>query len=227
MVQVNPAQPITEKYDVLLAVQPSTLGPEEMNNFVTAVENGQPTAIFEDPLPVFASNVPGTLMPRRPPGGMESMMMGMRPQPKGDIRPLWSLLGVDFFASGVVWQDYNPYPKTSQFPKEFVFVDKGEGNAEPFGTESNISSGLQQVLFPFPGAANKLNASPMKFAPLAMTGDKTGTVSMGEVMQMTPFGPRGLNENRRLMPTSGRICISRGNYGQDQAPPPGSAREGR
>ena len=62
VVQVNPSQPITEKYDVLLAVQPSTLGPEEMNNFLAAIDNGQPTAIFEDPLPYF-SNLPGTMMP--------------------------------------------------------------------------------------------------------------------------------------------------------------------
>jgi ABC-2 type transport system permease protein len=220
VVQVNPAQPISEKYDVLLAVQPSTLGPDEMNNFIAAVENGQPTAIFEDPLPVFAANVPGTLMPKRPPGGMEAMMMGMRAQPKGDIRPLWSLLGIDFMASNIVWQDYNPYPKTSQFPKEFVFIDKGEGNAEPFGTESNISSGLQQVLFPFPGAASKLNASPadLKFAPLAVTGDKTGAVAMGEVMQMTPFGPRGLNENRRLAPTSAQYVLAAEITGKIKAP---------
>jgi ABC-2 type transport system permease protein len=208
VVQVNPAQPITEKYDALLAVQPSTLGPEEMNNFIAAIENGQPTAIFEDPLPVFASNVPGTSMPRRPPGGMEAMMMGMRAQPKGDINRLWQLLGIDFLANDVVWQDYNPYPKSAHFPKEFVFVDKGEGNPEPFGSQSNISSGLQQILFPFPGAANKLNASPMKFTPLAVTGQQTGIVAMSEVLQMTPWGPRGLNENRRLMPTFAEYVLA-------------------
>ena len=49
VVRVDPGKPITEKYDVLLAVQPSSLGPEEMNNFVAAVAAGQPTAIFEDP----------------------------------------------------------------------------------------------------------------------------------------------------------------------------------
>lgn len=111
-------------------------------------------------------------------------------------------------ANDIVWQDYNPYPKSSQFPKEFVFVDKGEGNNEPFGSQSNISSGLQQILFPFPGAATKLNASPMKFTPLAITGEKTGTVPMAEVMQMTPWGPRGLNENRRLLPTFSQYVLA-------------------
>ncbi len=59
VVKVDPSKPISEKYDVLLAVQPSTLGPEEMNNFVAAVAAGQPTAIFEDPAPML-SNVPAT-----------------------------------------------------------------------------------------------------------------------------------------------------------------------
>jgi ABC-2 type transport system permease protein len=210
VVQVNPAQPITEKYDVLLAVQPSSLGPEEMNNFVAAVENGQPTAIFEDPLPYFSS-VPGTIMPKRPPGGMEAMFMGSRPQPKGDIRLLWNLLGVDFMANDVVWQNYNPYKKAGFFPKEFVFVDKDEDkeHAQPFGTEDNISLGLQQVLFPFPGAVGKLNASPMNFIPLANTGKKTGLVRVAEVMQMSPFGGRGeLNEDRRQMPTFGEYTLA-------------------
>ena len=52
--------------------------------------------------------------------------MGSRPQPKGDIRMLWNLLGVDFMANDVVWQNYNPYKKAGFFPKEFVFVDKDE-----------------------------------------------------------------------------------------------------
>jgi ABC-2 type transport system permease protein len=220
VVQVNPAQPITEKYDVLLAVQPSSLGPEEMNNFIAAVESGQPTAIFEDPLPVLANSVSGTMMPRRPPGGMESMMMGMRPQPKGDINRLWALLGLDFYARGVILQDYNPYPKTTQLPKEFVFIDKGEGNPEPFGTASNISMGLQQVLFPFPGSMKKLNISDFKYMPLAITGDNTGTVAIQEVLQMSPFGPRGLNESRRPVWTAEQYVLAAEIEGKIKPPQP-------
>ena len=40
VVQVDPASPITEKFDVLLAVQPSSLGPEQMKNFIAAVRGG-------------------------------------------------------------------------------------------------------------------------------------------------------------------------------------------
>ncbi|MFM8536515.1 MAG: Gldg family protein, partial [Planctomycetaceae bacterium] len=52
VVQVDASSPITERFDVLLAVQPSSLGPEQMVHFVEAVRSGQPVAIFEDPLPV-------------------------------------------------------------------------------------------------------------------------------------------------------------------------------
>ncbi len=51
VVQVDPTNPIQDQYDVLLAVQPSSLGPQQMGHFIAAVKAGQPTAIFEDPMP--------------------------------------------------------------------------------------------------------------------------------------------------------------------------------
>ncbi len=53
---------------MLLAVQPSSLGPEQMKNFIAAVKSGQPTAIFEDPFPRLPPNVPGTSRPSVRPG---------------------------------------------------------------------------------------------------------------------------------------------------------------
>jgi len=209
LVQVDPHQPITEKYDALLAVQPSSLGPEEMDNFLAAVRNGQPTAIFEDPAPMFEPGVPATSAPRMPPGGMNNMFMmrQQQPLPKGDIGKLWRLLGVDFADDKIIYQNYNPYPNTAQvFPPEFVFVDKGagasqKGSFEPF-SDDPATKGLQHVLFPFPGAVSKLHASQLEFKVLARTGQRTGTVRFGDLMQFGPFGPRGgLNPARRHEPT--------------------------
>ncbi len=205
LVKINPAKPITEKCDVLLAVQPSTLGQDEMNNFAAAVGDGRPTLIFEDPCPTFAGNVPATSAPRQPPGGMNPMMMQMQPPVKGDLNKLWNLLGIDIVPNQIVWQSYNPYPKLSLFAqnKEFVFVDAGCGAKEPFSATDPIASGLQQVLFPFPGYITKLNVSNLDFTPLVRTGEKTGTVVYGEIMQSSPFGARGeLNPDRRQIPTS-------------------------
>ena len=59
----------------------------------------------------------------------------------------------------VVWQDYNPHPKL-ELPSEFVFIDAELGEADggvsrSFNQENPITSGLQEVLFPFPGALSK------------------------------------------------------------------------
>ena len=62
--QVNADQPIAEKFDVLLAVQPSSLSPEQMDNFVAVVKTGIPTAIFEDPFPYLAPGVTASTVRR-------------------------------------------------------------------------------------------------------------------------------------------------------------------
>lgn len=209
VVPVDPAQPITEKYDVLLAVQPSSLAQEQMTNFIAAVKNGQPTAIFEDPFPAFAGYVPATSAPKRP-QGMNPMMMQMNPamMQKGNIGELWNLLGVGFSGindsgsrpgSGkIVCQKYNPIPKLSNLPNEFVFVDSACGTKEPFNDRDPISSKLQHVLFPFPGYIAKVDGSSLQFTPLIQTGNKAGTVDYSTMVEMSPFGMGGgLNPDRR------------------------------
>ena len=54
-----------------------------------------------------------------------AMMMRQQAPPKGDIRPLWKALGIEFGATDIIWQNYNPYPKITEFDrnKEFVFVE--------------------------------------------------------------------------------------------------------
>jgi ABC-2 type transport system permease protein len=226
VIKVDPTKPITEKFDVLLAVQPSSLGSAEMDNFVAAVERGQPTAIFEDPAPVFGAGVPATSMPRQAPGGGNPMFGGQPPPPKGDISKLWQLLGIEFIPDQVIWQDYNPYPKASHFPREFVFVDNSCGARKPFDEQDEITSGLQHILFPFPGAVAKLNTSSLGFTRLVQTGEKTGTVAFQEIMQMGPFGPRGgLNPNRRQTSTASTYVLAAHIQGKVPLPPSGPDAE--
>ncbi len=224
VVEVDPAAPIKERYDVLLAVQPSSLTPESMENFLAAVRSGQPTAVFEDPFPLFAGNVPGTTAPKRPPGGPQAMMMGQRPEPKGDIMPLWSMLGVDFGADDVIWQGYNPYPKLSNLYEEFVFVDKGEDKgARPFSETDPVSSGLQQLLFVFPGSISGLNASKMTFTPLVETGTKTGTVEVQQIAPMAMFGMMQISDERKQIPTGRSYVMAARIEGEVPAEPDAAA----
>ncbi len=41
------------KYDVVMAVMPSSLTQPQLQNFVDYVKTGKPVLIFDDPLPVF------------------------------------------------------------------------------------------------------------------------------------------------------------------------------
>lgn len=180
--QVDPSKPITKKYDVLLAVQPSSLSPEAMDNFVQAVKNGQPTAIFEDPLPWLNSfgGVVGTGQPKQPPGGMMGMFNQQPPQPKGDINQLWNLLGVEFDDDTIIWQDFNPETKIGDIPKEWIFIDQGltaQNAINPFNPLDPVSAGMNQVLFLVSGAWRPEKGSKLQFTELAHTGPKTGTIS--------------------------------------------------
>jgi ABC-2 type transport system permease protein len=202
VVQVDASGPITERFDALLAVQPSSLGPEQMANFVAAVRAGQPVAIFEDPLPVLMTSVPGTAQPRRGPGGPMAMF-GPQSQPKGDLSMLWEALGVSL-ASGagrpamgqatagpfVVYQDYNPHLKL-ELPAEFVFIDSsldgaaGGGEVQAgFNQKQRLTAGLQEVLFPFPGSIVREGRADVAFTPLVRTvANRSGTIDVEEVLR--------------------------------------------
>lgn len=191
---VDPNVPIVgSKIDLLLAVQPSSLTPPQMDNFVAAVESGLPTVIFEDPLPWFM-NVSGTDQPKRPRN--PQMMMFQQPEQKGDIRKLFKKLGVDFVGSSsldnplasqaaVIWQSVNPYPQAT-FPDEWVFVTPAlkpetEKAADIFNKTVPAVADFQEVLFPFPGALVPVGAPGVTITPLVMTGHEAGRISSADI----------------------------------------------
>ncbi|MEX2113664.1 MAG: Gldg family protein [Pirellulales bacterium] len=200
VVQVDPNNPITERYDVLLAAQPSSLTQPQLDNFMAAVKSGQPTAIFEDPMPWINPMVPGTNAPKQPPGAGNPFAQRTPPEPKGDIAQLWNLLGVDFSGENVIWQDYNPMPKLAGFvTREWVFVDYGSGAKKPFNLENPVTKELQQVLFLFPGSVNGLNSSPLKFTELVSTNDRTGTVRFDQIFEQSMMGQPRMNPDLPLL----------------------------
>ncbi len=207
---VDPARPIpTGKYDVLLAVQPSTLNPSQMPNFIAAVQAGQPTAIFEDPFPVSMPSAVGTSQPKRPQGGMFGG--GAPPEPKGDMQPLWNMLGMRIvgesdstgqFQADVIWQRFNPYRKLQLrgIGPELVFVrPDAPGAADAFNATDPITSGLEEMLFFYPGGIEHDTTSDVDFAKLVSTGDMSGKISW-RVFVRDPFGrgpdPREIERQR-------------------------------
>jgi ABC-2 type transport system permease protein len=195
VVQVNPASPITDRYDVLLAVQPSSLTEPQMLNLIEAVKRGQPTAIFEDPFPYLDPNVPGTAQPRRPPGNNPFMQRQM-PEPKGDVTPLWDLLQVNFPGTEIVWDTYNPFPRFGNMEREFVFIGAASGAHEPFNQASRVSSGLQLLAMLFPARIEPRGGSTLTFTHLLGTTEQSGTV-MADDMLIRDFFSTRLNPMRR------------------------------
>ncbi|MFM7138650.1 MAG: Gldg family protein [Planctomycetota bacterium] len=206
VVQVDASAPITESFDVLLAVQPSSLGPEQMVNFVAAVKGGQPVAIFEDPLPVYMPGVPGTSQPRRSPMGPMAMF-GPQGQPKGDLNLLWETLGVRLAAAAgrpamgqmgsaplIVYQDYNPHPQLEDLlEREFVFIDAAlqGGKQGGFDPKFPATAGLQEMMFPFVGGLEKIDGVDVSFTPLVQTAaGLSGTIRFEDVERAMSGGSR-------------------------------------
>lgn len=185
--EVDPTSPIEqEKYDVLMVVQPSSLGPGQLPNVVEAIKAGMPTAIFEDPAPLFLNTAPGTGQPKQAPGG-GMFGGGQQPQPKGRIQDLWDAIGIDppgerggmmgLFNPDIGWQQYNPYRKYEEFPDSFVFAStQAPGVKDPINEDDAITRGLNEVLFPAPGVIEPDTDSELEFIPLLKTGNLAGTI---------------------------------------------------
>jgi ABC-2 type transport system permease protein len=181
-------------YKAILAVQPSSLSPEEMVNFTDAVKAGVPTCIFEDPMP-FLSRMPGTGDPKQA-GGPMAMFGGGGNQPKGDMRPLWKALGIEVpgepsFSGGIdpdiCWQRYNPYPileKLQQTTDEWVFVSPATRDGDDsFNPESEVTKELKEVLLLYPGIVQPIKDSGVKVTPLVQTGADSGRISHRNLSQ--------------------------------------------
>ncbi len=202
VVQVDPSEPITDTFDVLLAVQPSQLTPDGMNNFLDAIKRGQPVAIFEDPLPTLWPGAVATGEPNVQGGGPMAMFGGGGQEvPKGNLDALWDLLGVRLLGSSgsmfggprtidVVLQDYNPYNQyRAFFTNQFVFVDEGLASTDdvtPFNPESEIAEGMRQVLFLRPGAILNDEAPNREVTALCSTGTSTVTAPYTALQRFDP-----------------------------------------
>jgi ABC-2 type transport system permease protein len=221
------------KGDVVLAVQPSSLGPQQMNNLVEAVKKGVPTAIFEDPVTYFLSDAPGTMDPRRAPGGMFGG--GQPPPPKGDIHLLWKALGISGLGADaapalgsfgsqpidVVWQRYQPYKslQLEQLGADFVFIrdeQPASSSAKPaFDPVEPMVKSIKEILFPLPGGVIRAaDAEGFEFIELVRTGDReAGRWPAADVVSRRD--PE--DENKRGEPTGKQYVIAAAIRGKDTA----------
>jgi ABC-2 type transport system permease protein len=219
----NPIEP--GKYDALLVVQPSSLGPQQLSNLVDAIRKGQPAAIFEDPFPMVMSQTVGTADPKPPMGG--GMFGGGPPQPKGDIRALWDALGIqptgDSGGQGdvpatVVWQKYNPYPKfqMGSIGDELVFIrNDAPGAKNAFNPEEPVAAKFEELLFPYPTGITPKSGSKLTFTPLVETSaTESGTIP---ALDLQGTHPSELAE-KRGKPTERKYTLAAWIRGEKPAP---------
>jgi ABC-2 type transport system permease protein len=201
------------EFDVLLAVQPSSLGPDQLPRLVEAVKAGVPTAIYEDPMP-YGTQMPGTGEEKQAPGG-GMFGGGGAPVPKGDIRELWKALdlqaigtpGRGGFSPDLAWQDYNPYPKMRGMGANRMWIfakEQAPGAKDALTSASPITDGLSEILLLWSGVVRAEKGSSLKHTPLIRTGTSSGTVPAADVRDsMESPDPEGVN--RKLGKPTGEL----------------------
>lgn len=193
--EVSPDSPIdSKKFDVLLAVAPSSLTEPQMKNLVEYVKAGHPTLIFDDPYPwVFNTGMGISNAPRLPkpnPNARFGGMMGMQNQspPKADDGKATSLLKVleiDWDNGQVVWDTSNlvhPEYAETLYP-EFLFITPKAGTNAAFSPSSEITSGLQEMLAIFSGCVRPVSSSQVNFEPLLQAGRTSGVMNWDDFTQ--------------------------------------------
>jgi ABC-2 type transport system permease protein len=155
--EVNLDSSVASDIEVLVVPQPSSLTEAQIKNLHHFIWSGGPTVLLEDPMPYFAGIQFAASQPKKGGGGQ----FGQPPEgpKKGDIKPLFRALGLDFDVNRVVWSQYNPsHTFRGAIPPNFVWARSDQRGS--VSQESDITTGLTALFFPFPGAINVADEKP-------------------------------------------------------------------
>lgn len=195
--EVSPNSEIdSDKFDVLMAVLPSSLTDSQMDNLVNYVKSGKPALIFDDPFPLAFNNGFGvTNAPRQSKGRSGHMGMmgggGSPPEQKADggrATRLTQALGIRWAHDSVAFDVNNPHPEFGMLPPEYVFVTR-DGNPDAFSTENEITKGLQEIITIYSGTVAKgFNTdTELDFQPLITTTSDSGIMRWEEFVDEGGF----------------------------------------
>jgi len=193
VVQVSSAGPIPEDLDGLVVALFSSLPLEEMDVLLAYIQEGNPTLLLIDPLPVI--NI--ALAPSERSGANMNPFMQQQAAPppeKGDIQRFMSEIGVSWNSASIIWDTYNPHPDLAQLPPEVVFVGKGNENEETFNEQHQGSAGLQELVLLYPGQMEQAAGSDYEFQPLLKSGYVSGQASYFQMVQRSFLGAQ-INPN--------------------------------
>jgi ABC-2 type transport system permease protein len=166
------------------------MAPSELQNLITAIQSGQPTAIFEDPFPNPENfeTVRGTFFPRA---------IARAGSEVADIQTLWDALemdvdraiirlqdGRDQRLSWIVWQTAeNPYPANSRLnTPELVIVKNRDPDDPRFSPDHPSTREIDEVFFQFTGDFTPVPDATLEYLPLVTTG-RSGRIRISDLLQ--------------------------------------------
>ena len=193
VVQVSSAGPVPEDLDGLLVALPSSLPQVEMDGLLAYIQEGKPTLLLIDPLPVVNM---GLAPSERAGANMNPFMQQQAAPPpeKGDIQKFMSDIGVSWNSASIIWDTYNPHPDLAQLPPEVVFIGKGNENSETFNEQHQGSAGLQELVLLYPGQIEQAAGTDYQFQPLLKSGFVSGQASYFQMVQRNFLGAQ-INPN--------------------------------
>ncbi|QEH36375.1 ABC-type uncharacterized transport system [Aquisphaera giovannonii] len=202
---VSPDAPVPTDLDALVVGLPYSLTQKQIDNLTAYVKAGGPALLLLDPFPAFNPQL-APEVPKMPPGGMFGG--GPPPEPKGNLKPLLDLIGLDWPSTEIVWNRYNPIPQLAMLEPEIVFLGKGGGNEDAFNGKDPITSGLQQMVTIFPGLLRpKAGGAGPEFTPLLRTDESGGIVPWDDAVQQGFMG-MGINPRRRHTPSGSGYTLA-------------------
>ena len=159
--EVTPDGDYPGDLDALVVALPGSLEQGQVDRLTTYVKSGKPVLLLFDPMPAFNIEL----------------------APTANLQALLLALGVSWQANRVVWDGYNPHPQMKTLPKEFVFA-----GPKSFSAKEAVSSGLQEVVFLYPGALSTRSDSPNTLTPLIETSVESGVERYEDLVDRSMMG---------------------------------------
>ena len=201
----EPGEPLRRRYDALLVVQPSHSTDAELKNVITAIQSGQPTAIFEDPFPNPVNfrvqsgpqrqsweRVMPTYFPR---------IMARNGSKAANIQDLWDALELNIdrrnvagpgqpaaYSGFVLWQpaSANPYKRSNQLNlPESVILVQTEQQDPRFNPEHEATKDFKEIFLQYSGYLSPApSPNPkLEFESLVNTSLQTGKVGVRDLIR--------------------------------------------
>lgn len=225
-IEGDDATPQRRRFDALLVVQPSKLTPVELTHVIAAIQQGQPTAIFEDVLP----------SPENFSIGEQPFMLGTY-FPK--VLPRKSTTGADIqllldalelrierfqlnnqWIPNLVWKlrSDNPYPRDPSLDEpEIVIVSERDASGVRISRDHPATTGINELCFQYATPIQQRPGATLSFQELVRTGS-AGTIRLIDWMRARTEDER---ENARGQATGQYVLAAavRGDLAGDSAPP--------